>query len=230
MEENKKDELANGLNNRFCFSDLSIDEQEFLKHKKKQISYLKGENIFKQGAFAPYVIYILNGLVKVFLQTGYGKQINLRIAKPGDFLAFSSVFGEDIYTYSTIALTDIEICMIDKSGLRELLKRNTDFAMAVTSRNYQNEKHLIEIISNISYKQMRGKLASAILYLSSDDFEKENVFQFLSRQDLADFASIANESTIRYLKEFEKDKIIALDGKNIEILDKEKLEELSLRG
>lgn len=230
MEENKKDGLANGLNNRFCFSDLSIDEQEFLKHKKKQISYLKGENIFKQGAFAPYVIYIMNGLVKVFLQTGYGKQINLRIAKPGDFLAFSSVFGEDIYTYSTIALTDIEICMIDKSGLRELLKRNTDFAMAVTSRNYQNEKHLIEIISNISYKQMRGKLASALLYLSSDDFEKENIFQFLSRQDLADFASIANESTIRYLKEFEKDKIIALDGKNIEILDKEKLEELSLRG
>ncbi|MDF1550623.1 MAG: Crp/Fnr family transcriptional regulator [Bacteroidales bacterium] len=230
MEANNKEELNSGLTNRFCFSDLSIDEQEFLKHKKKQISYLKGENIFKQGAFAPYVIYILNGLVKVFLQTGYGKQINLRIAKPGDFLAFSSVFGEDIYTYSTIALTDIEICMIDKSGLRELLKRNTDFAMAVTSRNYQNEKHLIEIISNISYKQMRGKLASALLYLSSDDFEKENIFQFLSRQDLADFASIANESTIRYLKEFEKDKIIALDGKNIEILDKEKLEALSLRG
>lgn len=229
MEENKKEEIPADSDTRFCFGELSVAEQDFLKHKKKQISYLKGENIFKQGAFSPYVIYIISGLVKVFLQTGYGKQINLRIAKPGDFLAFSSVFGEDIYTYSTIALTDLEICMIDKSGLRELLKKNTDFAISVTSRNYRNEKHLIEIISNISYKQMRGKLASALLYLSGEELEKEQVFQYLTRQDLADFASIAAESTIRFLKEFEKEKIVLLDGKNIEILDREKLEEISKR-
>ena len=184
---------------------MSIDEQHFLQHRKKQISYLSGENIFKQGAFAPYVMLILNGLVKVYLQTGYGKQINLRVAKPGEFLAFSSVFGEEVYTYSTLAITDAEICMIDKEGLRELLKGNPEFAMEVTSRNYKTEKELIEIIGNLSHKQMRGKLATALLYLSGEEFKSNDIFKYLTRQDLAEFAAISTESTIRFLKEFEKD-------------------------
>jgi len=57
---------------------------------------------FKQGAFSPYVIHVVEGIVLVYLQTGYDKQINLRLSTTGDFLAFSSVFGENIYNYSAI--------------------------------------------------------------------------------------------------------------------------------
>jgi CRP-like cAMP-binding protein len=218
------------MDSGFCFKGLSIDEQEFLQHQKKQISYFSGENIFKQGAFAPHVMFILKGLVKVFLQTGYGKQINLRIAKPGEFLAFSSVFGEEVYTYSSLALTDAEICMIDKNGLGELLKNNPDFAMEVTSRNYLVEKKLIEIIGNLSHKQMRGKLATALIYLSGDEFKDDGIFQYLSRQDLAEFAAISTESTIRFLKEFEKENLVKLDGKAIVILDLDNLKGISKNG
>ena len=59
---------------------LSDSDQHFLEHKKKQLTYTKGENIFKQGAFAHHVIYVQSGLVKIYLQTGYHKQINIRIA------------------------------------------------------------------------------------------------------------------------------------------------------
>lgn len=209
---------------------LSESEQEFLKHKKKQLLYTKGENIFKQGAFAPYVIYVQTGLVKVFLQTGHNKQINIRIAKAGDFLAFSSVFGEDVYVYSSVTLKDSEICMIDKEGLRQLLFKNNDFAMRITSNNFKNEKQLYEIIASISYKQMRGKLAYALIYLSADEFIKEDVFQYLSRQDIADFASISAESTIKFLKEFEKEGIIKLKGKKISILNNGRMENIANSG
>ena len=198
---------------------LSDSEQEFLKHKKKQLLYLKGENLFKQGAFAPYVMYVQNGLVKVFLQLDHQKQINIRIARPGDFLAFSSVFGEDVYTYSALALKDSEICMINTEGLKQLLYKNNEFAMKITSGNYNNEKHLLNIIASISHKQMRGKLAATLLYLSDEEFLKEEIFQYLSRQDIADFASITAESAIKFLKEFDNEKIIKLSGKKIEVLD-----------
>lgn len=209
---------------------LTDSEEEFLTHKKKQLLYLKGENIFKQGAFAPYVMYVQSGLVKVYLQTGYNKQINIRIAKPGDFLAFSSVFGEDVYTYSAVAIKDAEICMIDKDGLRQLLFKNNEFAMHITSNNYKNEKHLLDIISSISYKQMRGKLATTLLYLSTKFLLEEKIFQHLSRQDIADFASISTESAIKFLKEFEKEKTVKLSGKDIEIIDYDRLRSLSKSG
>lgn len=209
---------------------LSESDQEFLKHKKKQLLYLRGENIFKQGAFAPYVMYVQSGLVKVYLQTGHNKQINIRIAQPGDFLAFSSVFGEDVYTYSSVAVKDAEICMIDKEGLKELLFKNNEFAMRITSNNYKHENHLLKIITSISYKQMRGKLATALLYLSVKELVAEDIFQYLTRQDLADFASISTESAIKFLKEFEKEGILKLDGKDILIKDNEKLEAIAKSG
>jgi CRP/FNR family transcriptional regulator len=209
---------------------LYPEELEFLKDKKTQLTYLKGENLFKQGAFAPYVMFIVNGLVKIYLQTGYDKQINIRLARTGDFLAFSSIFGDNVYNYSSIAVKDSLVCMIDKESLKQLLLKNPEFAMRITSRNFRNENYLFEIIKNISYKQMRGKLASTLLYLSQDEFIEEEIFQYMSRQDIADFASISTESAIKFLKEFEKEGILSLNGKDIEITDKGKLEDIALRG
>ncbi|MDB4583256.1 Crp/Fnr family transcriptional regulator [Draconibacterium sp.] len=201
-----------------------------LNEHKTRVQYLKGENIFKQGAFAPYVIYVVEGLVKIYLQTGFHKQISISIAKPGDFLAFSSIFGEAVHTYSTQAVTNAEICMIEKESLKQILIENPEFALEITSKNYRNEKHLLEIIKNVSYKQMRGKLASSLLYLSQNDFLKENIFQYLTRQDIADFASISAESAIKFLKEFEKESMIKLNGKNIEIINAKELESISKIG
>ncbi|MCF6356771.1 MAG: Crp/Fnr family transcriptional regulator [Draconibacterium sp.] len=226
MKELKNSGQINSVENEFFTSEGFAK----LSEHKTQITYLKGENIFKQGAFAPYVIYVVKGLIKVYLQTGYDKQINISLAKTGDFLAFSSIFGENIHTYSTQALKDSVICMIEKESLKQILIDNPEFALEITSKNYKNEGHLFEIIKNISYKQMRGKLASGVLYLSQDIFLKEDIFNYLTRQDIADFASISTESAIKFLKELEKEKVIKLKGKNIEILDSEKLESISRNG
>lgn len=213
-----------------CFHDLSPQELDFINSKKTDVTYLAGEMLFKQGAFAPHLLLVLAGLVKVYLQTGNDKQVNLFLVKEGDFLAFPSVFGEPIYNYSAVALTDVQVCMIDKESMQHILRKNAEFAMRITSRNCRNESQFLSIIHNITYRQMRGKLASALLYLSNNDFQDMNVFQYLTRQDIANFASIATESAIKFLKEFEKEKIIALSGKDIHILDRKKMEEIEKWG
>jgi len=205
-----------------CFQFLFSDDLEFINSRKKQVNYLKGEQIFKQGAFAPYILYVVEGLVKVFLQMGSARQLNIDLAKHGDFMAFTSVFDNDIYNYSAVALKDTTICMIDKSALKQLLLRNSDFAMRITSRNW-------DIIQNVSFKQMRGKLASALLYLS-DTYPEENIYEYLTRQDIADFASITVESAVKFLKEFEQEKILKLNGKDIKIIDIERLNEIGIKG
>lgn len=222
--------MAKSDDHLFKFGKIFSGELKIHDQYKTKITYLRGENIFKQGAFAPYVIYVESGLVKVYLQTGYDKQINISIARSGDFLAFSSIFGENIHTYSTQAVSDAEICMIEKESLKDALLHNPEFALQITSKNYRNESHLLEIIKNLSYKQMRGKLAAALLYLSQDEFLKENIFEYLSRQDIADFASVSTESAIKFLKEFEKEDILQLNGKEINIINPEKLEQLSKNG
>lgn len=213
-----------------CFRDLTTEELEQLNRGKTELTYLAGENLFKQGAFSTHLLLITSGLVKVYLQTGREKQLNLQLAQTGDFLGFASLFGETLHGTSAVALTDTEVCMIDKEQMRTILLNNAQFAMRITSRNYRNERQLLTIIANMTYKQMRGKLASTLLYLSGENFSDQNLFQYLSRQDLANFASVATESAIKLLKEFERDGIIALEGKGITILNKTELEKIERLG
>ncbi len=231
MENKKKlDTCKDCQKTSKCFQYLYPDELEFISKKKTQLEYVAGENIFKQGAFAPHVMYVVDGMVKLYLQAGSNKQINIRLLTSGDFLAFSTIFGEAVYNYSAMAIKQTTICMIEKDALKQLLTKNADFAMRITSKNCKNEGILLEKIKNISYKQMRGKLASTLLYLSAEPFLKQDVFNYLNRQEIADFASISTESAIKFLKEFEKEGIIKLSGRNITINNYDLLSEISRRG
>ncbi|MEZ5072202.1 MAG: Crp/Fnr family transcriptional regulator [Bacteroidales bacterium] len=192
---------------------LSDRDHQILQFKKKQLSYEEGENLVKQGAFAAQVLYIQSGLARIFLQTGPRKQISVRVAGPGSFLGFSSLYGQETYSYSAVALKKLQACMIHKEGLRELLDENGTLAREITAEHLRDERHLFAIISVLSHQQMRGKLAHALLYLSRDSFREEDIFLHLTRQDLASFAAITTESAIRYLKEFEKAGIVDLDGR-----------------
>ncbi len=209
---------------------LKREEVDSISEQKTQIVYQKGETLFKQGAFATHVLYIIEGLIKTYFQTGPNKQINIQLCKAGDFLAFPSVFGSKIYNYSAQALKDTRVCMIDKEALKNLIAQNSDFAIQITTNNVRHEEHLLEILRTVSYKQMRGKLASALLYLSSDAFKDEDVFQYLNRQDIAEFAALTSESAIRFIKEFEKEGLIELNGKNISILKLSELTDISFKG
>lgn len=213
-----------------CFQTLGFDDLQIINEQKTQVTFFKEETIFKQGAFAPHVLFVNKGLVRIYLQTDKNKQINIRLAKQGDMMAFSSIFGKNTYLYSAVALKDSTICMIDKEALKKLLMKNPDFAIQINSKNCYNENRYIDIIQNVSHKQMRGKLASALLYLSSDEFKDDDVFEYLTRQNIADFASISVESAVKFIKEFEKEEIISLDGKRIIIQNKKNLQKINLKG
>ncbi len=213
-----------------CFHHLFPDDSEYFNNKKQQLTYSKGENVCKQGAFAPYVMYVYEGLIKVYLETGNGKNINLRLIRCGEFVSFQSVLNQQVYNYSAIALTDARICLIDKEGLKKMLKDNVELAWRVISDNCKSESNLYEIIKTATTKQMPGKLASALIYLSSEAFSGYQVFQHLSRKDLAEFAGISLESTVKLLKEFEAEGIIELQGKDISISKPDVLNDISKRG
>ena len=108
-----------------CFDKLSVDEKDFLASQKKQLVYARGENICKQGAFAPYVLYILDGMVRIFVESGHDKHLNIAIENVGSYIGFNTVFGDSVYHYSAVALTDSTICMIDKQARKTIKDHKT---------------------------------------------------------------------------------------------------------
>ncbi len=47
-----------------CFQLLSPEEVELIRTSKTQVLFRKGENLTKQGTFASYVLFLMDGFVK----------------------------------------------------------------------------------------------------------------------------------------------------------------------
>jgi CRP-like cAMP-binding protein len=212
-----------------CFHMLVGEELDLVRESKTQVLFRKGENLTKQGTFASYILFVIKGVVKQHLEEG-DKNYNLRLIKPGDFVGLSTVFGKNTYNYSTIALTDTQTMLIEKSAIEQLTRNNGQFAFNLIQRYCEQSSMLYGSIRNLMYKQMNGRLAGALLYLSGEEWGTYNVFTLLNRRDLSDFAGISTESTVKLLKALEKDRIIQLNDKNIVILNRPVLQEIAEKG
>jgi CRP-like cAMP-binding protein len=213
-----------------CFRDLQPEEAELVRAGKTQVLFRKGDILTKQGAFTSYVLFIINGLVKQYVEGDGTKNYNLRIIKPGEFVGLSAVFYENIFNYSTVALTDCQAFLVEKDAIAKVVKQNGLFAFSIIKRYCEQNTNLLGTVRTLMYKQMNGRLSDTLLYLNGLREESPDIFQLLSRKDLADFAGISTESAVKLLKAFEKDGLIGLHEKDIMILKHDLLEEISRRG
>lgn len=213
-----------------CFQMLSPDEVILVRASKTQVLFRKGDNLTKQGAFASYILFIIHGLAKQYLEGDGNKNFNLRIIKPGEFVGLSAVFTKNSFSYSSIALTDCQVFLVEKDAIAKVVKQNGIFGYSIIKRYCEQNADLFNTVSNLMYKQMNGRMADALLYLEGLKNENSEIFQLLSRKDVADFAGISTESAVKLLKSFEKDGLIELHEKDIVLINYKALEEISRRG
>ena len=213
-----------------CFQMLQPEEAEVVRASKIQVLFRKDDNLTKQGAFATYVLFIINGFAKQYLEGDGIKNYNLRIIKPGEFVGLSAVFSENTFNYSSVALTDCQVYLVEKEAIAKVVKQNGMFGFNIIKRYCEHNTDLLTTIRNLMYKQMNGRMADTLLYIDSLKTEKAEIFQLLSRKDLADLAGISTESTVKLLKMFEKEGLIELHEKDIRIVKHDALLEISRRG
>ena len=83
---------------------------------------------------------------------------------------------------------------------------------------------------SLTQKQMHGRIADVLLYLSKEVFNSSDFELSLSRQDIGELSGMTKDSAIRILKEFENEHIIRLEGKKVSISNNLVLEEISMKG
>jgi CRP/FNR family transcriptional regulator len=213
-----------------CFQSLLPGEAELIKISKTQVMFRKDDNLTKQGAFTSYVLYIITGWAKQYLEGSGNRSFNLRIIRPGDFVGLSAVFDRNSFDSSCVALTDCHAILIDKNTMTRLMKENGAFGFSIAKRYSVQNNDLLSVMDKLLYKQMNGRLAGTLLYLDAFRSGSFSIFRFLSRKDVAEFSGLSTESTIKLLKNFEKGNLLRLDEKDIQLLNLHALEEISRKG
>ena len=213
-----------------CFQTLTQEEAELVRASKTQLLFRKGDHLSKQGAFASYALFLINGLAKQYIEGEGSKNFNLRIIQPGEFVGLSAIFAKNTFNYSSVALTDCQAYLVEKDAIVKVVQQNGAFGFNLIKRYCEQNGNLFDTLRQVLYRQMNGRIADILINLNELKQKTPEIFQLLSRKDIADFAAISTESCVKLLKNFEKDRLIALDEKDIIILNLPGLSEISKKG
>ncbi|MCX6321677.1 MAG: Crp/Fnr family transcriptional regulator [Bacteroidia bacterium] len=210
-------------------SKLSAEEIEKLSFSCALVKFRKGDSLIRQGTFSTNVAYLRSGLAKVHIAGPYHEQI-VRIVNAPSYLGLPTTFGDKINQYSVTVIEAAEVCFIDINAFRYLLKANHDFSYEIMLELCRNELEVFHRCANRTQKQMRGKIADVLIELSERIYNSNIFYIPLTQEDLGNLVDSSRESVSRVLTEFEKDGIIRISGKKIEILNKKSLLMISAKG
>lgn len=213
-----------------CFDMLSTEEQELIDKNSIEVTYKKGEVICKHGTFASHVIFLREGLAKIFLE-GLNDSLILKIITSGNLIGLTSIMEDNnVFHYSSSAYIDSRASLIDINVFRQIIKQNGEFANSIINILCENSLQTFGRFFCLTHKQLYGRMADILLCLSERIF-KDRSFQLnLSRKELAELTGMSTESVIRMLKKFKDDGIITMEGKKVNVANYDLLKKISEYG
>ena len=208
---------------------LSEEELSKLSLSCLSVNFKKGDSIIKQGMFSTNVAFLKKGLAKIHITGPYHEQI-VRIIKSSKYLGLPTTFGDKVNQYSVTAIDDSEVCFIDISLFRMLLRSNPDFNDQVLIELCQSELEAYNRCVNRTQKQIRGKIADVLLSFSDSIYNSDSFPLLLTQEEIGNMVDASRESVSRVLTEFAKDGIITVTAKQIEIINRKLLLLISANG
>ncbi len=199
---------------------MGIEDLEFI-----EMNYNRGEVIFKQGTIIPHVVFLKKGLVKIYLEHHNRKQ-PLCIEKNG-FIGLESMYNDKYFQYSVSALNETSVYLIELESFKKAIAENAFVGEAIIENINTRAKLLYERIITLTQKQAPGRVADIFKCLAERIFENDKFTLPCPRKDFAEMATISVESLSRILKEFKDEGIAEIEGKEVRILDKAKLDMIS---
>ena len=212
-EEDENPKNLNQLKNFFC------DEGQVVKFKK-------GEIIYKKGDHSNSLFLLLKGVVKTHTMDDNAKELITGLYKADDFLGFTSFDDNFPYNETATAVEGVEIVGISKKYVKDILKKSQEVSLELMNLLTDNLAEIKQQLVKMAYSSVRRKTATTILQFVDIMNNNTNAPLRISRNDLANTAGIATESLIRTLSDFKKDGIIEIEGRDIRILDIERLKDI----
>ena len=225
-----KKKFSNNLEevNEFISSVNNLDDLKKITLNDDVREYNKKEIIYKEGAYPRGIYYVKKGKIKTFKKHEIGKEFITGLYSEGDFLGYIALMEECKYTDTAEALDNCEVCFLPQEIFFDLLYKNSAIAKKFIQMLSGNLTEKETQLMNLAYNSVRKRVADSLVNLYNH-YKKtdEKVFTInISREDLANLAGTATETTIRTLSDFKSEHLLEIKGSNITILNIDKLSQM----
>ncbi len=190
--------------------------------------YRKGTLLSAENKKAEHLYIVLEGLVKLFKQLEDRSEVIIHIKGKNDIAGNPGFIEDECAHLSAKAVTDIKVAMIPADILMSIIKKDPVFAQNTVEQMCRRliaaEEKIKELSSEDSYSRVAKELLKFEDYYKME-LENGTVFNLgISRSEFASIVGISREMVSRILSSFAESGIISVSGKNIRLLDREKLE------
>lgn len=211
------------MNYSSLWSNLPPEIKNLFDMSAQTISLKRGEKIYQAGDYPRGIYFVEIGLIGfLIIGSESGKEHLLRFFKAGQFFGHRSLFSEEDYHGNTIALESSTIKLVPREVVVEVLKKHPELykeILVVVSKELRRcENQHVMILEN----QILPRTAQAIIYLK-DLYPEHN----WTRQEIANFCASTVSTIIKAMAELEDMGLISQKGRNIEILKRNELLQLT---
>jgi CRP-like cAMP-binding protein len=209
------------------FNGLSLKQLDEVSRIVSDKEYKKGELVFSEGDDGIGFYIIISGRVKVYKVSPEGKEQIMHIFNPGQPFAEVPVFEGSRYPANAEVMDNSRLFFFPKKDFVKLIHDNPSLAMNMLASLSQRLKQFSNLIESLSLKEVPGRLASYLLYLSDkngsiDEFELD-----IAKSQLASFLGTIPETLSRIFTKMTNKELVRINGPQIVILDRTGLEDLA---
>lgn len=212
---------------------LDESEQQIVEEDARIVHFKKNEIIYSHGEKPTDLLVLCEGQVKIFNSGVGGRTQIIRMIKPSEYFGYRAYFANESFITAASAFENSTVCKVSMNIIQKLIATNSGLASFFIRLLSVDLGIADQRIVNLTQKHIRGRLAESLLFLKEnygleDDGATINVY--LAREDLANLSNMTTANAIRTLSTFVEEKIIALNGKKIKIIDEKKLRKISTIG
>ena len=175
--------------------------------------FKKGEIIFSEYDSADGFYVAVLGRVKIFKSSPEGKEQILHIFGPGDPFGEIAVFTGKNFPASAQTLEACDTLFFPKDAFIGLIKKDPALSLNMLSVLSMRLKRFSTLIEDLSLKEVPGRLAAYLLYLSDRNDSCEELILDISKSQLASILGTIPETLSRILSKMTRENLIESDGK-----------------
>lgn len=215
------------------FKDLSQKEKESIAQHHTVHPVKKGDLLVKEGDKVRGIVFLASGKAKVFKVGVGGREQILKMVSQQECIGYGALLGQNTWFFSASAIEDSMICVLERQYIVRILKKNIEFSLKLNSILIHDLWQSYNRTVSLSQKHVRGRLVESLLMLADIygyEEDGKTLIATLSREDIAHLSNMTTSNAIRALSSLASEGKIAIKGRKIIILEKDRLEQISLLG
>jgi len=212
------------------FQNLPGQDLEKIREIAIDKFYDKGRIIFLEGDDGNGFYMVADGKVKVFKVSMDGKEQILHIYGPGNPIGEVAVFAGKQFPANAETLLKSHLLFFPRSAFVNLISKNPSLSLNMLAMLSMRLRQFTMQVENLSLKEVPGRLASYLVYLSQEQDGEEKVTLPVSKGQLASLLGTIPETLSRIFAKMSSNGLIAVQGRNIRLLDSEGLLDLAQNG